>query len=77
VADYNRFTYGLSGVFWLFLNHGAYFKNWKKACLTIINFFIFLLGAAIFGIGLYASGKAIHDDSGKSASWSCANNVGG
>jgi hypothetical protein len=77
LTDYNRFTYGLSGVFWLFLNKGQYFKNWKKSCLTIINFLIFLLGGAIFGIGLYASGKAIHDDAGKSASWSCANNVGG
>ena len=71
------FTYGLSGIFWLFLNHGGYFKNWKKSCLTIVNSLIVLLGAAIFGIGLYASGKAIHDDAGKSASWSCANNVGG
>ena len=71
------FTYGLSGVFWQFLNYGQWFKNWKKACLTIINFLIFCLGAAMCGIGLYASGKAIHDDAGKASSWSCANNVGG
>lgn len=74
---HSRFTYGLSGVFWLFLNKGQWFSNWKKSCLTVLNFLIFLLGAAICGIGLYASGKSIHDDAGKGAgSWSCANNVG-
>lgn len=66
------FTYGLSGVFWLFLNKGQYFKNWKKSCLTVLNSLIFLLGAVICGVGLYASGKSIHDDSGKGSSWSCA-----
>ncbi|KAK5173159.1 uncharacterized protein LTR77_003281 [Saxophila tyrrhenica] len=73
------FTYGLSGVFWLFLNKGHYFDNWKKGCLTVINVLIFWLGAAICVIGLYASGKAIHDSSasGAGGSWSCANNVGG
>ena len=76
-ANRDRFTYGLSGVFWLFLNYGQWFKNWKKSCLTVLNFFIFLLGGAICGIGLYATGVAIHDDAGKSSPWTCANDVGG
>ncbi|KAF2169582.1 hypothetical protein M409DRAFT_64669 [Zasmidium cellare ATCC 36951] len=68
------FTYGLPGVFWLFINYGQSFKNWKKASLTIINMFLVVLGAAICGIGLYATGTAINADAGSGASWSCADN---
>ncbi|KAF2176349.1 hypothetical protein K469DRAFT_742962 [Zopfia rhizophila CBS 207.26] len=56
------FTYGLSGVFW----------NWKEMCLTALNLSIGGIGAAVCGIRLYASGKAIHDESG--SSWTCADN---
>lgn len=68
------FTYGLSGVFWLFLNHGQYFKNYKKAALTCLNVATFCIGAAICGIGLYASGTEISADSKGASSWSCADN---
>jgi len=61
----------MSGVFWLYLNRGNYSQNWKKMLLTALNLCIFAMGAAICGIGLYASGKAIHDESG-SSSWTCA-----
>lgn len=68
------FTYGLSGVLWLYINWGQWFKNGKKTSLTVLNWIIFGIGAAICGIGLYASGKAIHDGSGGTGSWSCADN---
>lgn len=67
------FTYGLAGVFWLFLNYGQWFSTPRKAALAVLNWAIFAMGAFIMGAGLYASGKAIHDSSGKS-SWSCADN---
>ena len=41
------FTYGLSGVFWLFLNRGQYFKNPRKMALTVLSFLVFLIGEAI------------------------------
>ena len=65
------FTYGMSGIFWLYLNWGNYTLNWKKMSLTALNFAIFWIGAAICGIGLYASGKSIHD-SPSGGSWSCS-----
>ncbi|PPJ57757.1 hypothetical protein CBER1_00215 [Cercospora berteroae] len=68
------FTYGISGVLWLYINYGMWFKNWRKGSLTIANFAIFALGAAICGIGLYASGTAISQNASKGASWSCADN---
>ncbi|KAL6714821.1 hypothetical protein ACLMJK_007081 [Lecanora helva] len=69
------FTYGLSGVFWLFMNYGRYRESPRKMFLTGLNFVIFCIGAAICGIGLYASGKAIHDDSSSTqGSFTCADN---
>ncbi|KAF2764290.1 hypothetical protein EJ03DRAFT_392117 [Teratosphaeria nubilosa] len=68
------FTYGLAGILWLYLNHGQWFCDGRKSALTIVNFLIFAMGAAICGIGLYATGTAIHDDAGSGASWSCADN---
>ncbi|KAJ6186700.1 hypothetical protein N7519_008001 [Penicillium mononematosum] len=65
------FTYGLSGIFWLFLNRGQYVASWKKMVLTIVNLVIVGIGACLCGMGLWVSGKAIHDDS-SGASFSCA-----
>ena len=41
------FTYGLSGVFWLFLNKGRWFKGPRKIFLTILNALIVCIGATI------------------------------
>ncbi|KEF58484.1 uncharacterized protein A1O9_06410 [Exophiala aquamarina CBS 119918] len=68
------FTYGVSGIFWVFLNHGQCFKNWRKMCLTAVNAGLFLLGLASCGIGLYASGYAIHNDKSGN-SWTCKSNA--
>lgn len=65
------FTYGLAGFMWLWMNWGEWFRDWRKGGLTFVNLGTFAMGAAICGIGLWSSGKAIHDDSG-TASWTCA-----
>lgn len=41
------FTYGLSGVFWLYLNYGRYRENRRKMFLTGLNALIFCIGATI------------------------------
>lgn len=53
------FTYGLSGVFWLFLNYGQYRRSRRKMALTVVNVFVVAVGAVTCGVGLYASGKSI------------------
>ncbi|KAL9083988.1 MAG: hypothetical protein Q9159_005481 [Coniocarpon cinnabarinum] len=57
------FTYGLSGIFWLFMNWGQWFAGPRKIFLTCVNFALFGIGLAICGIGLYTSGYAINEDS--------------
>ncbi|GIC92691.1 neutral amino acid permease [Aspergillus udagawae] len=66
------FTYGLSGIFWLHLNWGKYTASPRKIFLTVVNLFCLVFGAGLCGLGLYVSGKAIHDNP-SSASFSCAN----
>lgn len=65
------FTYGISGIFWLFINKGKWFSTSSKAFLTFVNFFLILIAATVCGIGLYASGMAIHENDGKGGAWSC------
>ncbi|RAH67450.1 amino acid transporter [Aspergillus aculeatinus CBS 121060] len=68
------FSFGLPGVFWLYLYYGNYFSSWRKTLLTMANVGLFLIGATICVCGLWVSGVAIHDDSSGS-SFSCANNA--
>ena len=69
------FTYGLGGVFWLFINKGQYGKGGRKIVLTVINTIIVGFGFAIMGLGLYASVEGIISDAAKGAqSFSCEDN---
>lgn len=65
------FTYGTSGIFWLFINKGRWFSTPLKAGLMLVNFFLIGMAAAICGIGLYASGMAIREPMGVGGTWSC------
>ena len=49
------FTYGLSGIFWLFLNYGRYRESKKKMFLTGLNTTIFLIGALIVSFSIPSS----------------------
>ncbi|KAE8308585.1 Transmembrane amino acid transporter protein [Aspergillus parasiticus SU-1] len=68
------FTFGLSGMFWLYMNKGLWFSSPKKILLTFVNLIAIVVAATLCGLGLYVSGKAIHDDP-SSASFSCASNA--
>ncbi|PYH89953.1 amino acid transporter [Aspergillus ellipticus CBS 707.79] len=68
------FSFGLPGIFWLYMYWGNYFTTWKRTVLTFANVGLFLIGATICVCGLWVSGLAIHDDTG-GASFSCANNA--
>jgi hypothetical protein len=70
------FTYGLAGVFWLYMNKNGKWR--KKKALTVINVLLIIMGAAIMGMGLFASVKAIKDEGSQGGgSWSCADNSKG
>ncbi|KAF7592255.1 hypothetical protein BBP40_000457 [Aspergillus hancockii] len=68
------FSYGFPAIFWLVMNKGVWFSSPRKIFLTIVNVIILGIACAICGLGLYVSGKSIHDNS-SSSSWTCANNA--
>jgi Transmembrane amino acid transporter protein len=41
------FTYGMSGIFWMYMNKGRYTESKQKMFLTAVNCCIILLGATI------------------------------
>jgi len=51
------FTYGLPGVFWLFMNGGLYGRNWRKMMLTGLNVGMFLVGGVIVSCHCGCVGK--------------------
>ncbi|PYH97169.1 amino acid transporter [Aspergillus ellipticus CBS 707.79] len=67
-------TFGFSGMFWLHLNRDRLFSSPRKIALTILNLLIIAIAACICGLGLYVSGRSLHEDA-NSTSFSCANNA--
>ncbi|ETW77696.1 amino acid transporter [Heterobasidion irregulare TC 32-1] len=63
------FTYGLSGVLWLY-DHGpregkgysGYFKNKKTIANFIVSVFVIVMSAAIMVLGMYSAIKSISDN---------------
>lgn len=68
------FSYGLPGIFWLWMHHGNWFKDWKQTCRFVSNVLLFLTGLLICVVGLWASIEAIATDS-TTQPWTCASNA--
>ncbi|MCJ1475232.1 hypothetical protein MMC13_003893 [Lambiella insularis] len=71
------FTYGLSGVFWLFINWGRYRQDRWKMALTGVNVFLVAMGALICVLGLYSSALSIaanQSGAGSQGAFSCKDN---
>ncbi|KAE8152053.1 transmembrane amino acid transporter protein-domain-containing protein [Aspergillus avenaceus] len=66
------FTFSLCSYFWFFINRGQWFSTPRKIFLSVVNMFIFLIGVCVCGLGLYVSGRAIHE-APSGHSFSCAN----
>lgn len=68
------FSFGFSGGLWLWMNKGRWTESWKKMLLTALNVYVLCQGAAICGLGLWASGSALAEGDG-GAAFSCADNA--
>ncbi|KAL4749576.1 hypothetical protein BDW72DRAFT_213994 [Aspergillus terricola var. indicus] len=68
------FSFGLPGIFWLWMNKWRWFCRSRKIFLAVLNILSVCVGVVLCGVGLYTSGKAIYNDAG-SESFSCANNA--
>ncbi|RTE80881.1 hypothetical protein BHE90_004580 [Fusarium euwallaceae] len=68
------FSYGLPGIFWLWMHYGNWFKDWKQTCRFVSNMLLFLTGLLICAVGLWASIDAIAGEK-TTKPWTCASNA--
>ncbi|KAJ4317235.1 hypothetical protein N0V84_007454 [Fusarium piperis] len=68
------FSYGLPGIFWLWMHYGNWFKDWKQTCRFVSNVLLFLTGLLICVVGLWASIEAIATER-TTKPWTCASNA--
>lgn len=68
------FSYGLPGIFWLWMRYGEWFSTWKRTVMFGLNAFLVLTGIMLCSLGLWASVEAIASEQGTKP-WSCASNA--
>lgn len=73
------FCFGISGVFWLFLNWGRLFSTWHKVGLTILNVLIIVQALFMNAAGLWAAITNLMDifnrgEEGVRGPFTCADN---
>ncbi|KAH7175303.1 transmembrane amino acid transporter protein-domain-containing protein [Dactylonectria macrodidyma] len=68
------FSYGLPGIFWLWMHHGNWFKDWKQMCRFLGNMALLITGTLICVLGLWASIEAIATEK-TTKPWTCASNA--
>ncbi|RDH26969.1 hypothetical protein BDQ94DRAFT_164042 [Aspergillus welwitschiae] len=56
------FSYGFPASFWLYLNKGNWLSSPRMICTTIFNILILGIACTMCGLGLYVSGKSIHNN---------------
>lgn len=49
------FTFGISGVMWLYMNWHIQFKGWRKISMALLNWTIIAITLFMNGVGLWAS----------------------
>ncbi|KAI0593334.1 aromatic and neutral aliphatic amino acid permease [Biscogniauxia sp. FL1348] len=68
------FSYGLPGIFWMFMNRGEWFKDGKMMAKFAANMGLILVGLLLCVLGLWSSATAINAEAATSA-WTCKSNA--
>lgn len=68
------FSYGLPGIFWLYMHRGRWFDGWKQRCRFAANVALFVAGLVLCVLGLWASIEAIANEE-TTMPWTCASNA--
>ncbi|EQB45286.1 transmembrane amino acid transporter [Colletotrichum gloeosporioides Cg-14] len=68
------FSFGLPGIFWLWMHYGNWFSNWKQKTQFFFTSLLLLVGILLCVLGLWVSIESIASASG-SKPWTCASNA--
>ena len=69
------FSYGLPGIFWLWMNWGNWFRDGKQIAHFCGNAFLFLIGLLVCVLGLWATIVAIIETGTEQLPWTCQSNA--
>ncbi|CAH0051139.1 unnamed protein product [Clonostachys solani] len=68
------FSYGLPGIFWLWMHKGDWFSNWRQSLRFWANVLLLVSGIMLCVLGLWGSIEAIASEK-KTKPWACASNA--
>jgi hypothetical protein len=68
------FSFGLPGLFWMWMYYGEWLRDWKQMCSFAATCVLLLTGACLFVVGLWASIDAIANESATKP-WTCTSNA--
>ncbi|EJP68396.1 hypothetical protein MY4038_002372 [Beauveria bassiana] len=68
------FSYGLPGIFWLWMRKGSWFSTRARTCSFFANVLLVITGTMLCVLGLWASVEAIAKETGTKP-WSCEDNA--
>lgn len=68
------FSYGLPGIFWLWMQRGHWFDSRARICKFAANIVLLITGFLLCVLGLWASIEAIATEK-STKPWSCASNA--
>ncbi|KAI9151785.1 N amino acid transport system protein-like protein [Paramyrothecium foliicola] len=68
------FSYGLPGLFWLWMHWGNLFSDWKQTTRCVANISLLLTGFLICVLGSWASIESLVEDE-FTKPWTCASNA--
>ncbi|KAM0330605.1 hypothetical protein ACHAQA_003554 [Verticillium albo-atrum] len=69
------FSFGLPGIFWLWMHHGNWFANWKQTCRFVATSLLLVVGIVLCVLGLWVSIESIANGGSGSKPWTCASNA--
>ncbi|KAH6668063.1 aromatic and neutral aliphatic amino acid permease [Verticillium dahliae] len=69
------FSFGLPGIFWLWMHYGNWFTNLKQCCRFAATSLLLVVGIVLCVLGLWVSIESIANGGAGSKPWTCESNA--
>lgn len=69
------FSFGLPGIFWLWMHKGNWFSTWQQKCRFAGSSLLLLVGVLLCVLGLWVSIESIAKGGSSAKPWTCASNA--
>ncbi|KAJ0163216.1 N amino acid transport system protein [Colletotrichum tanaceti] len=69
------FSFGLPGIFWLWMHKGNWFSSWQQKCRFAATSLLLIVGIVLCVLGLWVSIESIAKGGSNTKPWTCASNA--